>query len=82
MKSITLKNIAEIVGLVSIVASLIFVGMQLRQTQNVAQAEGFAAIYSSRREVANSIEERADIDRVPRRGVRVVSPGPVGLVLS
>ena len=33
------KSIAEFVGIVAIVASLIFVGLQLRQEQEVAQIE-------------------------------------------
>ena len=35
------KNVAEFVGVVAIVASLIFVGLQLRQSQEIALAEGF-----------------------------------------
>ena len=33
-----LKDIAELIGLVAIVASLIFVGLQLKQSQEIALA--------------------------------------------
>jgi len=33
------KNLAEFVGVIAIVASLIFVGLQLRQSQEIALAE-------------------------------------------
>jgi hypothetical protein len=51
------KDIAELMGLVAIVASLVFVGMQLRQAQDIAIAEGFTSHFSSRIEVANNIKE-------------------------
>lgn len=63
MKSMNRKDIAEIIGLVAIVASLVFVGIQLRQTQNIAMAEGYSNLFSTRIEVANSVKEDVDIWR-------------------
>lgn len=51
------KDILELVGIAAIVASLAFVGIQLRQSQNIAIAEGYAWFFSTRIEVANSIKE-------------------------
>ena len=41
------KDIAEFVGIGAIVASLIFVGMQMRQTQEIAIADGYSELASS-----------------------------------
>jgi hypothetical protein len=57
----TRKDVAELLGLVAIVASLVFVGMQLRQEQKIAIAEGYSSYFSSRIEVANSIKEHVVI---------------------
>ncbi len=57
------KDILELVGIAAIVASLAFVGMQLRQSQNIAIAEGYAWFFSTRIEVGNSIKEHVDIWR-------------------
>ena len=41
MKKMNWKDIAESVGIAAIVASLIFVGMQLRQSQEFAVADQY-----------------------------------------
>ena len=41
MKKVDLKRIAELVGLAAIVASLIFVGLQMRQDQEIASAQAY-----------------------------------------
>ena len=43
MKNITLRGIVETAGIISVVASLIFVGMQLRQDQDIALANQYHA---------------------------------------
>jgi len=48
---------------VAILASLAFVGVQLQQSQNIAVAEGYETIFSTRIEVENSIKERVNIWR-------------------
>ena len=57
------KNVAEFGGVVAIVASLIFVGLQLRQSQEIALAEGFSMMFSTQIEVNNSIKEHVDLWR-------------------
>lgn len=39
MKSLSWKDVAELIGIAAIVASLVFVGLQMRQTQEIAFAE-------------------------------------------
>jgi len=43
MKKISWKEVAEILGITSIVASLIFVGLQLKQSQEIAIAAQYQA---------------------------------------
>lgn len=57
------KEIAEFIGLGAIVASLVFVGLELRQSQNIGLAEGYSAIFTARREASNSIKEHVDLWR-------------------
>lgn len=57
----TRKDVAELLGLVAIVASLVFVGMQLQQEQEIAIAEGYSSYFSSRIEVANSVKDNVSI---------------------
>jgi hypothetical protein len=49
----------EGVGIIAIVASLIFVGLQLRQAEKIARAEAFSTMLSNEVEVGNSL--RADM---------------------
>ncbi len=51
MKNGNLRGIAEWIGIMAIVASLIFVGLQLKQSQEIA----IAAQYQSRTEAAQSL---------------------------
>ncbi len=57
------KDVVEFVGAVAILASLVFVGVQLQQSQNIAVAEGYETIFSTRIEVENSIKEHVNIWR-------------------
>ena len=65
------KEIAELIGLVAIVASLVFVGLQLKQSQEIA----LATQYQSRTEAVQSLVlAHIESDYVPfipalRRGV-------------
>ena len=61
MKSIGAKDIAEFVGIAAIVASLIFVGIQLKQSQEIAIAEAFLSILASEIDVTTGINENAEI---------------------
>jgi hypothetical protein len=55
------KDIAELVGLAAIVASLVFVGIQMRQAQDIAMAEGYSSLFATRIEVANNIKDHVDV---------------------
>ena len=68
MKSLSRKDIAEFVGIVAIVASLVFVGLELSQAQRVAIAEGWASNFATRIEIANSIKEDMVIWKKGTRG--------------
>ena len=43
MKNANWKDVAELIGIAAIVASLIFVGLQMRQSQEIAMAEQYQA---------------------------------------
>lgn len=61
MKSRDWKEIAELIGIAAIVASLIFVGLQMKQAQDIAQAERRSLVASNEIEVANVITANAEI---------------------
>ena len=54
------RELIEIAGLAAIAASLVFVGLQLRQTEDIGVAEGYAAFFSHRLEASNSIKEHVE----------------------
>ena len=74
MKSISWKAIAELVGATAIVASLIFVGLQLRQEQRVASVEAGFNITESYYEQLNGTIENAAIWVKGNAGVDDLSP--------
>ena len=60
MKKLSFRDIAELIGFVSIVASLIFVGLELRQSQQVAKIDADAtraAWYFDNRDSVNAYPE-------------------------
>lgn len=61
MKSSNWKDTAELIGIVAIVASLIFVGMQLRQDQSIAEAQIYSQSNQLAIDLANLINEDRDI---------------------
>ena len=62
------KGTAELIGIAAIVASLIFVGMQLRQDQKVALAEIFVASESSAAMLDLAVTENIDIWLKSKKG--------------
>jgi hypothetical protein len=62
----------ESIGIIAIVASLIFVGLQLRQAEKIALAESYASTMSNLIEVGNSI----------KAGVNVWNRGAIGEELT
>jgi len=61
MKSVNWKDTAELVGMAAIVASLIFVGLQMRQTQDIALTESGWNRLLSEVETRRAIYEFPDI---------------------
>jgi len=55
------KDTVEIVGVFAIVASLIFVGLQLKQEDEIAQLEMFDRSLEQQREFADWITQHADL---------------------
>ena len=61
MRTTNWKDIAELIGIAAIVASLIFVGLQMRQEQKIALAEFYDSTLTSRFELYESIKDDAGI---------------------
>ena len=61
MKSENWKDIAELLGMAAIVASLIFVGVQVKQEKQIAINEQDLSILDSRIEVKSELNSHADI---------------------
>ena len=57
MKNTDWKSIAELIGIAAIVASLVFVGVQLRQDRQIAYAEAVADL------LENGLESRSDMNQ-------------------
>ncbi len=55
------KDIAELIGITAIVASLVFVGIQMKQSQDIAIADGFISVMFASIEINNQLNEHADI---------------------
>jgi len=55
------NEIAELVGIAAVVGSLIFVGLQMRQAQEIGNAERRMMRVANEIEVQNAINEHADI---------------------
>ncbi len=61
MKSVVWKDVLELTGISAIVASLIFVGLQLKQSQDIALSELGASILASRVETNSSISDHSEV---------------------
>ena len=61
MKSNNWKDFAELIGIAAIVASLIFVGLQMRQAEVIAQSEMHTSILANRIAMHAAIIEHPDI---------------------
>jgi len=61
MKSRDWKDIAELIGITAIVASLLFVGLQMKQSQDIASAERIMLRAATFVEVNNALNEYAGI---------------------
>ena len=61
MKSIGWKNILEVVGIIAIVASLLFVGYQLQQDRQLAAAQVIVAADANHMTLAALITENRTV---------------------
>jgi len=61
LTKINWKGIAEVVGVSAIVASLIFVGIQIRQEKNVAVSQIFQTTMAAQVEIHIAMAEHADL---------------------
>ena len=61
MKTRDWKDAAELIGIAAIVASLIFVGLQMQQAQEIANADRRMMFVANTIELHNAINENADI---------------------
>ena len=55
------NEVAELVGMVAIVASLVFVGLELRQSREIARADIEASYASASIEMAGLISENSEV---------------------
>ncbi len=61
MKTTNWKDFAELIGITAIVASLIFVGLQMRQEQKIALAEAYNSTLMSRFELSEAFKDDVGI---------------------
>ena len=62
------KDVTELVGIAAIVASLIFVGMEMRQAQEIAIADGYSELSSSTFERSDLISTHSTLIAKVNRG--------------
>jgi len=72
MKPNSWKDFAELIGFAAIVASLVFVGLQLRQSEVIARSELNSSILANRIEVNAAVIEHPDIWERGNRGEELV----------
>ena len=71
MKSNNWKDFAERIGIAAIVASLIFVGLQMRQAEVIAKSEMHASYLANRIEMHAAIIEHSDIWKRGNKGEKL-----------
>jgi hypothetical protein len=64
--SIDVGRAVEIVGLVGIIVSLIFLGYELKRSNDIAEAEAIATIYTMTNEMGLALTENPEVSRVFR----------------
>jgi hypothetical protein len=82
LKSISWKAIAELVGATAIIASLVFVGLQLQQEQRVASVEASFNLTESYYEQGNGRIENAAIWVKGNAGVNDLSPTEAAIYVA
>ena len=62
--SIDVGRVVEIVGLVGIIVSLVFLGYELKRSNDIAETEAVANIYSMTNEMGLAMAENPELSRV------------------
>ena len=62
--SIDVGRVVEIVGIAGIIVSLIFLGYELKRSNDIAETEAVAAIYSMQNEMGLALAENPELSRV------------------
>ena len=74
MKKKDWKDIAELIGIAAIVASLIFVGLQMKQTQEIALADAYQARADTSIGIFQSVPESSELISVWTKTNRMLFP--------
>jgi hypothetical protein len=61
MRKFNLKDVVELTGIAAIVASLVFVGYQLKQSQDIAMAETGFSVMNAQIELNNQLIEHSGV---------------------
>lgn len=61
MKSAAVKDVLEIIGIFALVASLVFVGLELRQTHRIAMADTQVALLEGMQQANQAISDHAQV---------------------
>ena len=67
--SIDVGRAVEIVGIAGIILSLIFLGYELKRSNDIAETEAVAAIYSMTNEMGLALAENPELSRVFRQAL-------------
>ena len=67
--SIDVGRVVEIVGIAGIIVSLIFLGYELKRSNDIAETEAVATIYSMTNEMGLALAENPELSRVFRQAL-------------
>ena len=68
-KSIGIARALELFGIAGIIVSLIFLGYELKRSNDIAETEAVAAIYSMTNEMGLALAENPELSRVFRQAL-------------
>ena len=68
-KSIDIARALELVGIAGIIVSLIFLGYELKRSNDIAETEAVATIYSMTNEMGLALAENPELSRVFRQAL-------------
>jgi hypothetical protein len=71
MRTLKIKNAVELIGIAAIVGSLVFVGMQMRQVQDIAVVDTYGELSQSNIELIFEVGEKIDVWKKGLNGDRL-----------